>query len=113
MKSLNTFLIITLVAIGVIIYIQNDSNDELSNEKCCLTCTKKGEAKYYSIDTKYDRCGECCFNKKLYWIYKIFEKGLTLADGKTCESLGYTVYENSESHGVFPLKITIDKYKKN
>ena len=110
---LMVFLVIALVVTGAIFYFKNDSNDESSNEKCCETCSAKNEIKYYSIDTKYDKCGECCLNPKLFSLFKLFESGLTLAEDKTCESLGYAEYEVTESHGVFPIKVTLDKYKKN
>ena len=108
---LTTLTILITIILGVFIYVKN-GDDGATNEKCCTECTKEGEVKYYSIDTKYDKCGENCLNPKLYPIFKLFEKGLTLANGVTCESLGYTKYEVTESHGVYPIKTTLDKYSK-
>ena len=102
--------IIISILVAFIAYKSMDDNS--NNGKCCEACTKKDEVKYYSIDTKYDRCGECCLNPKVFFIFKFFEKGLTLAENTTCESLGYSSYEETESHGVFPIKVTLDKYKK-
>ena len=41
--------------------------------------------------------------------------GLTKADVDVgvCASLGYTEYEKTETHGIFSLKVTLDKYKKS
>ena len=81
-------------------------------EKCCQTC--EGElVKYYSIDTKYDRCGECCLNPARFWLFKMFESGLNLAENNNpCETLGYTEYVETETHGIAILSATLDKYKK-
>ena len=84
-----------------------------SDEKCCVECTVEGEIKYYSIDKIFDRCGECCMNPDKYWIYHIFESGLTEADvDHPCEELGYTEYEKTETHGAMGITMTLDKYKK-
>ena len=84
-----------------------------SDEKCCVECTVEGEIKYYSIDKIFDRCGECCMNPDKYWIYHIFESGLTEADvDHPCEELGYTEYEKTETHGAMGVTMTLDKYKK-
>ena len=84
-----------------------------SDEKCCVECTVEGEIKYYSIDNLWNRCGECCMNPDKYWIYHIFESGLTEADvDHPCEELGYTEYEKTETHGAMGVTMTLDKYKK-
>ena len=101
----------SILAVAGIIYLINENNEQNSNEKCCQKCDGD-KVKYYSIDTKYDRCGECCLNPNFFWFFKIFESGLTLANDKTCSSFGYTTYEVTESHGFPPIKVTIDKYKK-
>ena len=85
----------------------------VSDEKCCEACTVEGEIKYYSIDTLFNRCGECCMNPDKYWIYHIFESGLTEAQvDHPCEELGYTEYEKTETHGAMGITVTLDKYKK-
>ena len=109
-RNLITIIIIAAL-IGIIIYINNGSNHESTKEKCCLSCTNKNQVKYYSI-AENDNCGECCLNPKVFWIFKLFEKNLTLAENKTCESLGYSEFVVTETHGVFPVKVTIDRYKK-
>jgi hypothetical protein len=85
----------------------------ISDEKCCVECTVEGEIKYYSIDKLFDRCGECCMNPDKYWIYHIFESGLTEAEvDNPCEEFGYTEYEKTETHGAMGITMTLDKYKK-
>ena len=80
---------------------------------CCVKCTKENEIKYYSIDHIWNRCGECCMDPAKYWIYKIFEPGLTEAkEEHPCESKGYSVYEKTETHGAMGIYMTLDKYKK-
>ena len=84
-----------------------------AEEKCCEECTKENEIKYYSIDTLFNRCGECCMDPDKYWIYHIFESGLTEAEVEhPCEELGYTEYETTETHGAMGITMTLDKYKK-
>ncbi len=84
-----------------------------SEEMCCEECTVEGEIKYYSIDKLFNRCGECCMNPDQYWIYHIFESGLTEAEvDHPCYELGYTEYEKTETHGAMGITMTLDKYKK-
>ena len=104
-----TLLIIT----GGIVYIKKELKEETTNEKCCLSCPKKGEVKYYSVVTEVGRCGESCLNPKVSWIYKIFEPGLTLAQDNNCSTLGYPEYMNTETHGVYPIKVAVDMYEKS
>ena len=48
-----------------------------------------------------------------YWIYHIFESGLTEAEvDHPCEELGYSEYEKTETHGAMGITMTLDKYKK-
>ena len=82
-------------------------------EKCCSECTKNGQVKYYSIDTKNDMCGECCLNPRKFYLYRIFELELTLAENDNpCETLGYTNHVGTETHGFLAFKLSLDKYKK-
>ena len=84
-----------------------------AEEKCCEECTKENEIKYYSVDKVFNRCGECCMDPDKYWIYHIFESGLTEAEVEhPCEELGYTEYETTETHGAMGITMTLDKYKK-
>ena len=81
-------------------------------DKCCDSC-KLPEIKYYSIDTRFNHCGESCMDPKYFWIYKVFEKGLTKADSNTpCKDLTYTKYFKTETHGVYPITATVDLYDK-
>ena len=99
-----------LFIIGFLLFTTVVSVEE---EKCCSKCTKEGQVKYYSIDKKYDRCGECCLNPKRFWLFKIFESGLTLAENENpCEALGYSSYVETETHGFLALTVSLDKYKK-
>ena len=38
-------------------------------EMCCVTCTDETTKKYYSIDTVFNRCGECCIDPDKSNIY--------------------------------------------
>ena len=107
-KYIISFLILILVATGFLVL----QKDNTSNEKCCTACSKNNQVKYYSVVTDNNRCGECCLNPKVFWLFKIFEKNLTLAEEKTCASLGYPNYENTQTHGFFPVKVTLDMYTK-
>jgi len=99
----------TQVFLLIVLLISTVASKE--NKKCCTTCEVKGEIKYYSIDKIFNRCGECCLKPSLFWLYKIFEKGLTEADSETpCEDLGYGNYETTETHGALFIKATLDKY---
>ena len=52
-------------------------------------------------------------NPDQYWIYHIFESGLTEADvDHPCYELGFTEYETTETHGAMAITMTLDKYKK-
>ena len=84
-----------------------------SEEMCCETCTAENTKKYYSIDTLFNRCGECCIEPDKYWIYHIFEPGLKEATAEhPCFDEGYTLYEKTETHGAMGITVTLDKYKK-
>lgn len=46
-----------------------------------------------------------------YNIFKIFEPNLTLAGPNvSCPSLGWPIYDETETHGVFPLAMKVDMY---
>ena len=84
-----------------------------TTDMCCVECTVEGEKKYYSIDSIFNRCGECCMNPDKYNIYKIFEPGLKEATvDHPCYEEGYTEYETTETHGGMGITVTLDKYKK-
>ena len=79
---------------------------------CCLKCTEPLE-KYYSIDTKYNMCGECCMDPKDYWLYKMFEPNLSKDEKSNipCSDRGYGLYYKTETHGFLNIKMTLDMYK--
>jgi len=82
----------------------------IAKETCCEICPA-GKEKYYSIDLKYNRCGECCMKSRDYWIFHIFEKGLKKAENEhPCSELGYNKYLETETHGALFIKMTLDKY---
>ena len=111
MRLLLILTTILLIAAGVY-FIKGQSGEEITNEKCCSKCTDKNKVKYYSIVTDNGRCGECCMDPKYYKIFKLFEPNLTLADNDSpCETFNYTIYEDTETHGFGPLKVTLDLYK--
>ena len=67
---------------------------------CCVTCTDETTKKYYSIDTIFNRYGECCIDPDKYWTYHIFEPGLKEATvDHPCYEEEYTEYETTETHG--------------
>jgi len=89
-------------------------SDEPEQEKCCVdACTAKGETKYFSIDTRFDLCGETCMKPFWFPVYHLFEKGLTRADEgdeNPCLTLGYPKYLETVTHGAFGLYSTLDLY---
>lgn len=76
---------------------------------CCQACSAP-RVKYYSVDMKHGHCGECCMNPAEYHLFKIFEPNLTLANGKTCKSLGFPAYDETVTHGIYPVSMTLDLY---
>ena len=95
-------------------------DDVLRTEgKCCDTCdASQGLVKYYSTDGVYDHCGETCIKPAEFWLYKIFEKNLTLAPYEhICKDLisnngsHYSVYSSTVSHGIpYIFTATLDLY---
>jgi len=82
-----------------------------TTQGCCQTCTKAGEEKYYSVDTKHGFCGEACMKPSQYPLYKIFEPGLKKAtDNTPCADNKYHKYKETVTHGFGPIKMTLDLY---
>jgi hypothetical protein len=87
-----------------------------ATEPCCQgNCSADGSglAKYYSIDTMHNMCGECCMKPSQYPLYKIFEPGLTAAGSlglHPCAVKGYDNYSSTVTHGVWPVTMTLDLY---
>lgn len=78
---------------------------------CCLVC-EPGKSMYYSIDENTNLCGQTCINDNMYFLYKLFEPGLTKADHiLICPRKGYEKYVSTVTHGVFFLKDTLDLYE--
>jgi hypothetical protein len=80
---------------------------------CCEgACVTEGEEKYYSIDTRFNTCGECCMRPEDFDLYQKFEKGLTASNGTItpCADLDYIYYIKTETHGAGPIKMTLDMY---
>ncbi len=104
-------LTIPLVIFLTIFYERNTKEELIRTGQCCQTCPE-GSQKYYSIDEKYDICGECCLKPSNSWFFGIFEKTLKLAENPNpCNSLGYTKEGATVSHG-FPFKVPVDYYLK-
>ena len=83
------------------------------DKSCCIICPN-GLTKYYSVSTIFGNCGETCLDPNDYDIYKIFEPGLSIATtNNICEDLGYSLYIKTEKHGVWPIQINVDMYKKS
>jgi hypothetical protein len=84
---------------------------------CCKACVAP-LVKYYSVDVPHGFCGETCVNPSSYFIFKIFEKNLTLSDSDTpCSGqftpvgTHYTEYSETVTHGVPGLlAVTLDLY---
>ena len=85
-----------------------------SQTRCCDTC-ELPKVKYYSVDHIFKHCGESCMDPKDYWKYKIFEPGLTLANGTNtpCADLQWPVFYEEETHGFGPIKMDVDLFNHN
>jgi len=87
-------------------------NKFTESSACCIICPN-GLTKYYSVSSWFGNCGETCIDPNDYDVYKIFEPGLSLATTNTiCEDLGYSLYTKTERHGIWPIAISVDMYKK-
>ncbi len=84
---------------------------EDDNKLCCEACTEPKE-KYYSIDPRFNLCGESCMRPMWFWLYKIFEPTLHKAETNTpCSDRDYTIYRSTPTHGIWPITMTLDLYK--
>ena len=47
-----------------------------------------------------------------FWIYKLFEPGLAQDNSTTtpCALRGYSLYDKTETHGVWPVTAVLDMY---
>ena len=71
----------------------------------------------FHVQVKHGFCGETCISNWTYSIFKVFEPNLTLAiDDTPCPEqftpwgTHYTNYSSTVTHGVFPLRCTLDLY---
>ena len=78
---------------------------------CCTSCTLP-KKKYYSIDHRYNHCGESCMDPKDFWLFKIFEPGLAIDEttNTPCKDRKYPKYNSTPTHGVWPVTMTLDLY---
>jgi hypothetical protein len=88
-----------------------------SDTPCCKACPE-GKQKYFSVVSKQPLCGECCIDPSKEGIFHLLEKNLTKAtDNTPCaeqfapDGTHYTVYKETESHGIPGLlSVEIDFY---
>ena len=93
------------------------SRGELLNSTCtCSKCTVEGEEKFWSIDDRFNQCGEACMKPEDYDKFHKFEKNLLPADNTNtpCCDNGYCMYKQTTSHGPdgSSLSMTFDMYDK-
>jgi len=88
----------------------NPNSDGNVDNRCCESCSD-GKNKYFSVDKVHGKCGESCIKDSYFWLYRIFEKGLTKASSNTpCADLKFTKYDETQTHGFGPIKATVDLY---
>ena len=72
-------------------------------DMCCSTCSGPGIVKIYSTPNA-QACGESCIPESKWYLYKIFEWGMKLAENGNnsfpCKEHGYTEYTKTETHRV-------------
>ena len=88
----------------------------IQEDPCCEVCPE-GMIKVYSIVTfPAHNCGESCIVEKEFWKYKIFEWGLTKAEGRdqhVCVTNNFS-YSETVVHGVPGIfSIKLDLYTSN
>jgi hypothetical protein len=81
-------------------------------EKCCTTCESDADAKFWSIDDRFNQCGEVCFPPDQFDLWKKFEKNLEPAgDSNTpCADHGYSTYKKTTTHGKGKVAMEFDMY---
>jgi len=87
-------------------------------DKCCEGSCELPLKKYHSVDVPHGFCGEACMDPKKFFIYKLFEKNLTLSDTEspcpreyTPNGTLYTEYTETVTHGIPGLlSVTLDLY---
>merc|ERR1719246_284213 len=102
-------LTIILVVLLSIFAATNTLDDQ---EHCCDSCQSPA-VRYYSIDHIFNQCGYNCLEPKYFWIYKIFEFGLTIeTTPNPCQAAGYTEFKEHVVHGFWKIKADVDMYIK-
>ncbi len=84
---------------------------KVNTNKCCTTC-KNPQRKYFSVDREHGFCGESCIRTSRFPLFRIFEPTLT-GDWITnvpCSDHGYSKYNSTVSHGLWPLSVKLDIY---
>ena len=95
------------------------NNIPVGSAPCCKTC-KAPAVKFFSVDVPHGPfCGETCLRPSRYPIFKLFESNLTRYRGSgpspcaeqfTPWGTHYTTYNETVTHGVWPLTVTLDIY---
>ena len=95
-----------------LLFLKSSNAGLFKDDLCCMTCSEPKE-KYFSIDKIHNMCGEACMDPKDYWLYKLFEPGLTKADGSNtpCSDKEFTLYDSTVTHGFLNIKMTLDLYR--
>ena len=100
-KAMNFLIITTLLSLV--------AASETSTTPLFVNCTAPLR-KYYSVD-KADACGETCLKGGKAFVLKPFERNLTLATvNDACAVLGYDKYLSTVTHGIWPIKTSLDLY---
>ena len=115
MNKLVIGLMILFVIAGLLLFNLKifQKTGEMTNEKKAQTCPE-GKKKYYS-EYENGLCGESCHDSKSVFVAKLVNRKMkfNLANGKTCESLGYKNYVGTQSNGVFSQITYVDIYSKD
>ena len=106
-KKLTALLISILAIVAGIVYLKKRGK----NEKCCETCPSSQD-KYYFEDN--NMCIEACISPtRLDKILKIQPDFKKVENNKGCISLGYTMYDHTETkQGENGNVLNVDFYKK-
>ena len=89
-----------------------------ATQPCCTSCPA-GLVKVFSVDRVFNQCGESCLKKSKFWEYKLFEPGLEIAETEhPCRTTpakytiegNYSVYKETEVHGIKQFNVTVDMY---
>lgn len=121
-RAMTALVLVCAVAVASASVLRGSAAPEVGTAlpPCCQGPCTAPEEKYYSVDRIFNMCGESCMNPKDYWLYKIFEAGLTKAQSnfpcshqrsRVSGDGNFTVYYQTEVHGFRYLNMTVDMYK--